>query len=767
MIHSENKKLEIQSLLDAVWRKKWLILICIVCVLTPIIIYNQISTPVYEASTSLIYEHYDDAMNTSKTFRPLDKSMINNELEEIKSLSMAEDVVEALSDEIIQTFQMPSKKSKNFNREAYLCKLVNKSITAENIVSSDVVVITTRANNPNTGMVLAQTVTEVLKKRNLESRFESISNVRQLIEDQLVKYHQQLQESEEALRNYKEKGEITYIDEESREILRRITEAEVLYNNARANRDAAEKRLSYFHAKLTEEREGLLPSITENTSPMVKRLKDELIELQIQYTKIKVRNYEEDHPIMLELKSQINQTKEKLIDETLKLAKGDNIIDPLSQMQRSMEEIINIEVEVQANRAQEMALMQILDEYKDILSTMPEKELILARLIRDREVNNKIYTMLMEKREEARIREAEKFGNWRVFDPPKMPQEPVWPKKFLNILLGVFLGFIIGLGWILFIESVDDRLKTVEQLKDVSQLNMIGIIPKLKRGVNAPAKATGFLRLKSTNAALAGKLISYHKPKSMEIEVFRALRTNLQFSGLGKKTKSILLTSCYPGEGKTLITANLGIAVASIGMKTLLIDADLRKPTLHAIFDLDRKPGLSNIIFSNHLTADVAANDQDLMQYSHEELAFQQTAAINENEAANKEVLKDYISKKNLIHHTQTAGLDLLPSGAIPPNPADVLALPILRTIISIFEDHYDVVLIDSPPINVVIDAGLLSSHVDGVLLVAKSGINTQTSILRAKEMLTKTSSNLLGIVANVVDGEFEHTDYYSNNGHI
>lgn len=766
MIHSERKQVDFNLILHSIWQKKWLLLICILGVIISVIVFNQKSRPIYEARTTLILEHYNDVINTGSSFRPLDKSIINNEIQKLKSLSLVEDVIESLPEDIIESFHIPKKKPTDFNLKAYLRKLIRKNISVENIVGSDVIFVKAKASSPKTAKVLAQTITEVLKKRNLNARYQTISNVRKLIEDQLEIYEEQLKLTEENLRNYKEKGEITYIDQEAIEILKRITEAEVLYNKARANRNASEKRLKYLQEKISKDRQNLLPLITETTSPMVKRLKDELIDLEVQYTKLKVQNYAEDHAKMLDLKAQIDRTKQKLIDKTLKIASGEDIIDPLSQMQEMMEEIVNIEVEVQTHWAREKVLQQIIKDYENDLSTLPEKELTLARLIRDKEVNSKIYTMLMEKREQARIREAEKYGNIRVLDPPNMPEKPIWPRKFLNLAIGLFFGLILGLSLIVLLEYVDNRLKTTEQIKNIAGLNVVGTIPKLKTGMNVDFKSRKIWIDRTNRKAMIRKLILYHKPKSVEVEVFRTLRTNLQFSGLATSMKTILITSCCPGEGKSLITANLGIAIAQMGLKTLLVDADLRKPHQHSLFDKQRKPGLANIILPKQTSTNPEQKNIDVEIANNEVNPIKQQEGYH-YEFVDSDLISDEIKKEKIIQHTQTTGLDLLSSGSILSNPADILALPIMRKIINSFKKQYDVVLLDSPPINAVVDASLLSSIVDGVLLVVKSGVNTKLSILKAKELLEKSHTKILGLVTNFMEEGFDYIDYYSKNGHM
>lgn len=767
MFQPGKNSLDAKLIIQLVYQKKWLILGCLLGVLIPILLVNYKSKPMYEVKTSIMYEHYQDVMENNTRFKPIDKSIINNAIEEIRSLSLASDLVLSLPGEIVNTIPVPEKRPANFDSLAYFVRIMRKKIMAESITGSDVIVIKARDKSPETAVVLAQMVTDVLIRRNLQARHQTISNVRKMIEEQLRLAEERLKAAEEALRTYKEKGDITYINEESREILKRITEAEVLYNKARTDRDAAEKRLNYLQEKLTSERKELLPLITESTSPFVKRLKDEMLELEIQYTKLKVQNYAEDHPKMQELKLQIDQTKEKLLNETLKIKQGKDLIDPLSQIQKFMEEIVNLEIEVQTFQAQEQVLEQINKEYEKELKSVPEKELILARLEREKEVNNKLYIMLTEKREEARIKEAEKFANIKVLDPPIMPDKPIWPKKLLNLILGLFFGIILSSGIIIFLEYFDTRLKTTDQVNSIANLNVVGVIPRIKKGVYAPTRPLEARMDRTGNKAMLEKLIYYHGIRSMEVEVFRKLRTNLQFSGLGTSLKSILVTSCGPGDGKSFITTNLGIALAQMSLKTILVDADLRKPRLHSLFGEERQFGLSNIIMANQVT--MALNQKKLTATAtgHQEIEVEAQQQHLNDFFENHEFLIDNMKSEKIIHPTMIPYLDLMTSGKISPDQLDILSFPALPKIIESLGKEYDVVLLDSSPVNVVVDASILGSIVDGVLLVVKTWSNTRPGVLKAIETLKTANTNLLGIVVNwAAEEEFRYNDYFSKNGH-
>lgn len=762
MVHKVKNQVDFRSFLKSIWQRKWLMLSCIIGVLLVVIFLNQRTIPIYEARTTIVYERFTGAMNNNNDSRPLDKNVITNAIEEIKSYSLVEDVIKVLPPEVLESFPLPERRPAPFDRDKYLITYILRNLQVENVTNSDVIEIRTRANTAKTAMVLAQTITEVLKTRNVKLRQATISNVRELIENQLGFYETRLKATEEALRNYKEQGGITYIDQESVEILKRITEAEVLYNKAFASRDAAQKRLKFIQDKLAQERKDLLPLITATSSPMVKRLKEELIDLEVQYTKLKVQNYGDDHPKMVALKSQIDMTRQRLTDETLKITRGEENLDPLSQIQRLMQDLFDTEIEVQTFQSQENALQQIIKEYQYDLKSVPEKELMIARLLRDKDVDHKIYTLLTEKREEARINEAEKFGNIRVLDSPQLPQRPIWPDKALNLVLGLLFGLMLSVGVVTVLELTDKRLKTLAAIKNASDIQVLGSIPKLNFDTNG---LSGSERRRATdgNITLSPELIANQTEATAMSESFRTLRVNLQFSGLGDTTRSLLLTSSFPGEGKSMIAANLGVSLATINLKTLLVDADLRKPRLGQIFNAASGPGLAELL-QRLSEPEVFATKSKSTSGGHPKNDAIRSEKLILDESQMIERVLDFVKREKVIQPTQIQGLDLLPAGNPTPGVIDLLVSPVLNPIITALTKVYDVVLFDTPPLQVVLDASVLGKMVDGVVLVVKAGVNTEESLTLVRETLERTHAKILGLITNYTHVNPNYAQYYSQS---
>ncbi len=213
----------------------------------------------------------------------------------------------------------------------------------------------------------------------------------------------------------------------------------------------------------------------------------------------------------------------------------------------------------------------------------------------------------------------------------------------------------------------------------------------------------------SNFADYAKKLITFRQPKSPASEAYRTLRTNIDFSSFDKEMKTLVLTSATPEEGKSTITANLGVAMAMVGKRVIILDADLRNPTQHKFFDASNNIGLTSLL-------------------------------INENLK-----LEDALAK------TGIENLSLLPSGPLPPNPAELLVSKKMRNFFVYLRQEYDMILVDSPPIIAVSDASVLASYLDGVILVVAAGQVTKDEVQIAKEQLMKVKANLLGAVLNKV----------------
>lgn len=278
----------------------------------------------------------------------------------------------------------------------------------------------------------------------------------------------------------------------------------------------------------------------------------------------------------------------------------------------------------------------------------------------------------------------------RVFSNAVAPNEPYAPRKLLNLVLGVLAGLTIAAGLVLLLQYLDNTVKATLDFPEVvggPLLATVRSIPKIRPG--------------------RGQLFMIDDPKSVPAESIRLLRTNIEFASATRELVTISLTSASPGEGKSTIAANLAVALAQAGFITAIIDADLRRPTQHRIFELQNDRGLST-----------------LLAYPEREWKW-------------------------ASHPTMLPNLTVIPAGPIPPNPADLLSLDRLRQILADLRTEVDVIIIDSPPVLAVSDPLIIAAHVDGVALVTIGGKTRLDTLKRAAQVLQRGAPRILGVVLN------------------
>jgi len=347
------------------------------------------------------------------------------------------------------------------------------------------------------------------------------------------------------------------------------------------------------------------------------------------------------------------------------------------------------------------------------LEKIPAKEVRYARLQRSNQVLSEIYTLLQTRLKESEIAQAVEDPSAQVVDEAFLPEVPVAPRKGLNLLLAGFLGIGLGLACGFGREWLDTAVHSREDVQTVTGVPVLGLIPHIR---DAQTKYRfGRKRVPAVEPRVVGvslALIAGRDPHGPISEAYRALRTGLAFVRPERPPKTIIVTSPAPADGKSTSVSNLAATLAQQGLKVLAIDADLRRGTLHGLFGGVREPGLSELL--------VGRGDLE--------------AAIQE------------------IDMGAGGRLHLIGTGTPPPNPAELLGSNRLRQLLDRLETRYDVILMDCPPINLVTDAAVAGTQVDGVLLVARAGKTHRGELAFSMEQLRNVRVPVLGTVLNDID---------------
>jgi len=747
----------VQAFIGLLIRKGWYVIGCMAAVLVPIALYNRIATPIYEAGTTIIYEAAKSPVGANPFYEYRSKESLLNQIEEIKSRSVALEVVASLPSQVLKNIPLPEQKPEGFDVTAYYAARIRDNIKAAPMAESDVIQIKVRANNAFNAAAIANTITGVLAERNLRIRREEVSGVRTFIEEQREKYRERLEDAEAMLRRFKESNRVTSLDKEVAEVLHRVTQIDALYQETKANREKTEERLRSLTAKITTQKQDLAPSIADVSTPFVNQLKTDLMKLQSQYVNQQLQGVPENNSKMVQMRSDMQRLRANLAEEARKIAEGEHVIDPLSSISKLYEEKIQLELELETLRTYERSLNGAVGQYEGTLNALPGKEYDLARLTRERDLANSIYIMLSQRNEEARISEAEKIGNLRIIDRADLPKSPIRPRKALNLAIGFLLGLTMGLGLAFFMESLDTTIKTPEQVESVIGLNLLGAIPRIRRK-DVVESVAGDL-------APENRLITLVQPTSPVSEAYRTLRTNFKFAEAGERLSVLMLTSSGPREGKSTTSVNLAVTTAQLGLRTLVIDADLRKPMVHRFFSFSHEPGLSDILSNSQHAYHQAllmpkggepdeANGRGLGQRG-----LLRQASVRADRAV-REIAALDIAVTEAIRSTRIPNLDVLSSGKIINNPSELLGSEAMKDLLSLVRERYDFIIVDTPPVIAVTDAAVLALNMDAVALVIESGRNDKEIILKAKGMLERIGIKITGAILNNVHEKNLYGDY-------
>ncbi|MDZ7724285.1 MAG: polysaccharide biosynthesis tyrosine autokinase [candidate division KSB1 bacterium] len=728
-------------------RGKWIIAACFILVMVITVWVTFTTEPVYQANVRLMLEEKAGMGESLFDFTSMMKkeTMLNNQVEILNSRSLSEDVVRELvrhpdsellvdalwpeGDKGLLSFlsTLRSGETDTLSEQEKFDARVNSfregHLNVKLIRETDVIDVEVQAQHPVAASIAANTVFSVYKRMNREESQAEVREVSRFLREQLSRYEDELQSSEQNLKQYQESANVIALDRETEELVKKIAEFESLYNEAKTEYQSAQQRLAYIDKKLGQQNKKI-DMETISSKPYLEELKRQIAEKEARlamflsdainkgraesvYTQKEVDR----------LTRQIDAIKNQFKEEVMKIAAAE-FIDPSVMAGSLVTSKIEIETEIQALQPKVSAFERILERYNNELESLPEKKLRLARLERQAQVSEKIYIMLQEKYQESRITEVGQLGNVRVIDPAKPPRNPIKPKKKLNLLLGAMLGLGLGVGIAFFREYMDDSINNLEELEAMN-LTLVSMIPYIKPEHNEGAPFT----LKNADPEVQNvneRLVTHLRPKSPVSEAYRSLRTNLIFSAADQPRKTILMTSSGPREGKSTTVSNLAITFAQMGTKTLLIDADLRRPMLYKLFRLNKEPGLTNVLIG-------------------------------------KSTLSDAVQTVNGL-----SNLDFLMCGTLPPNPAELLGSEKMRHLLEEAKQSYDMALIDCPPVIAVTDPTLLSNQVDGVLLVVKSGEVQRQALDMAVKQLRRVEAPLVGVVMNSVKTtNFYNSSYY------
>jgi len=434
-----------------------------------------------------------------------------------------------------------------------------------------------------------------------------------------------------------------------------------------------------------------------------------------------------------ELNSRFGQDNPKVSELQQQMKELENLITAST---RQLEERLRADYE-RAVR-DETLIKGSVEEAKNEAIQQNQAAIQLNVLKQNAETARTLYNDFLQKTNQANIQVNEQQNDLKIIEPARVPTQPSGPRRLRAILIALFLSLVAGIGLALLIEYLDNTVKNVEDVARATQLPTLALIPAMDAGSVRTLGQKRVARKEVQNGSISGLAprglqtngqgLATLDGMSSVVEAYRMLRTSVLLSSAGNPPKTILITSSQPGEGKTTTAVNTAISLTQLGANVLLIDADLRRPAVHKAFKVSHSRGLSN-----YLSGNVALSD--------------------------------------LIVDLPIPNLSMLPCGPIPPNPAELVSSERMKEMLRVLSQLYDHIIIDSPPLINVTDPVILSTMVDGTILVVQASRGTRDMLRRSRQELAGVGAKVFGVVLNNVDikrdgyDEYYYYRYYSNYG--
>lgn len=583
--------------------------------------------------------------------------------------------------------------------------------------------ITFRHTNPELAAMVVNGISEVFSKYNQERRSGTSRKTNDFLQERVANLQSEIKAGEQKLYEMTKTAGILKTDDQQTIVLDRLSglnkqllEAE----NARKNAEAKYRSVSDSPERLralTEDQMARYITERENDiRTLVNDTQRKIADLKAARSKL-LQEYLPSAPEVIEYDRQI-----KTLEEEIAKARLSNETDLAEFRKRTAQVILdNLKTEFLRAKSQEDGLRADENVQYNQAQGQNQSAVSLKLLQQSIETKKGFLENLSKQQRENDIAAVGTDNNISVAEIAIPPESPVAPRRLTTVVGALFLSTLFGMGLALFLEYLDDTIKTTEEVENLLQLPALAAIPTIdsmtKRRLLLVGASEGGGGATDANT----ELLIHNDSRSSLAEAYRQLRTSILLSTAGHAPKSLLITSSLPAEGKTTTAINTAISLAQTGAKVLIIDADMRRPRLHSVFNISNGEGLSTLL---------------------------------SNELSEEEILE-------VVQYDAEGKVNLLPSGPVPPNPAELIGSEQMANLMKIMQNNFTHVVVDSPPIASFTDGVLIASMVDGVILVVHSGKSSRQVVKRSRQLLLDVGAKVLGVVLNNVNLRSQDNSYY------
>jgi exopolysaccharide transport family protein len=694
-------------------KRKWMVIAVVAGIFMVVAVASLRQTPVYEAVGQIVVNKADSNLITFKDSGPVmdyyDPSDLDTEVLILQSDLLALQVIRQLNLDKRPEFGGHSDPAQpnlvadplqaDSSHISALLGSFRGNLHVALVPNTRIIEIHYNSTDPQLAASAVNTLAATYVEQNFKTKFESTRQASDWLSKQLVDLQMKVETSQEKLVRYQKEHEILGTDEKTNIITEKL--AELNKEMTEAESDRMQKEAVYRQTQ-SNDPEAVAAAIVSDTtgkandlsSALLDKLREQQVSLRIQVAELNTQ-FGPSYPKIAQINNQLKEIDRQLQSETTKA-------------------VDHLKGQYLAALQRENMLRGSFEKQKQEANKLNESAIEYSILKRDLDSNRTLYEGLLEKLKEAGVTAGLRSNNFRIINAARVPTSPSQPNIPRNLTFALVLGVISGISLAFLLESMDNTVRTPEQAQALSCLPSLGMIPLSSKSANYGVTGK---RLALTASQEVVETVTQVRPQSQMAESYRALRTSLLLSNLGAPPKVIMVTSARPQEGKTTTSINTAIVLAQKGVRVLLIDADLRRPSIHKTLGMGPRSGLSNVLTGS---------------------------ATLEQTVATSPILPN---------------LFIMPAGTPPPNPAELLASSNMRDLLEELREQFDHIVIDTPPTLSVTDAVVLSPRADATILVIRSGQTTKQALRRARDILTQVNAHIAGVLLNAVD--LTSPDYY------
>ncbi|KON80447.1 polysaccharide biosynthesis tyrosine autokinase [Azoarcus sp. PA01] len=701
----DDDTIDLRAIWDTIVKRKWTVITFFAIVMVSVLTATFLMTPIYRASLTLQIERQEAKVLEYQGVTPNEmqgdtKDFYETQYELLKSRTLAQRVIDQLNLGDHPLFAEPEASPlaslKAFLtggeeelvegdaeqiRKLKLTKAFLEDLTIEPVRNSRLVKIHFDSPDPVLASRIVNAISEAFINVNLERRMDASSFAKVFLEERLQQLKVKLGETEKELVAFAREEQIVRGGEQEASVDTQVMQE---FTTALAKAQQERIRAEALYQQLESGSVEGIPQVLENK--VIQEFKGHKAKLETEYQE-NLKIYKPGYPKMVQLQSQIDEMQAKIAEELAHVRSG-------------------IRSAYQAARSQEAMLQVKMDESKRTVLGVQDRSIQYNILKREVDTNRQLYDGLLQRYKEVGVAGGVGVNNVSVVDKAEVPLQPFKPKTLLNALIAALLGLFGGIGLALLFEHLDDTIKDGESMERLLGLPVLGMVPLIKRAGDA-ARELVLEQLDDSRSGFS--------------EAYRSLRTAMQFSTQDGIPKVLMVTSASMGEGKSTTALALAINLSQLGLKVLLVDADLRKASMH------RKLGLANTAgLTNYLAGDSRPVD------------------ITQPTPYNK--------------------LFVITSGPLPPNPAELLGSAKMVALLDVAKDRFDCVIVDGPPVLGLADAPLLGSITDATVVVVEAGGTRKDFLAGALKRLRSTRTHVIGGVLTKIASRSGAQGYYYNS---